>query len=106
MNFRPRQDYVLVRPIERVRSDILQVVSHETHHRGVVVATGPGKRDKRGRIVPIEVCVGDVVAFGDGSKTLDACYPSIHDYAEHVTYRLIQEADVCFIEPREERSAA
>lgn len=38
--------------------------------RGTVIAVGPGKRDKKGRINPLTVQVGDTVCFNrtDGSE--------------------------------------
>ena len=104
MRFRPTQDYILVLPIERKQSETLAVVSGEKNTRGKVVAVGPGKKNpKTGRIKPLDVKVGDVIAFGDGTKTLDF-FPSYFEADEAgkppVQYRILQEADICFIDPQ------
>src|SRR6185436_8856252 len=90
------RDHILVQPIEREHSQIIAVISHEKHARGIVIAVGPGKRDKRGRIQPLDAQPGDIVHFGDGTKTLDNCYAKVVDGAK--IYRVIQEADVAYIE--------
>lgn len=89
---KPRQDFILVKPLERKQSETLLVVSHEKHCRGEVLAVGPGKRDKKGRIHPLDTKPGDIVAFGDGNFDF---YPKHYEGTE--CYRLIQEADVAFI---------
>lgn len=100
VKFRPSQDYILVEPLEREHSCALAVVTHERHARGRVVAVGPGKKDKKGRICRLDTRVGDIVHFGDGGKTLDTMFPT---YIENnVLYRVIQEQDVCYIEVTEE----
>lgn len=92
--FRPRDDYILVRPIERHQSDILRVVTNEKYTQGTVVAVGPGKRSKKGVIHPLTVKPGDFITYGDLNRGYDF-YPS---YIEKgVVYRILQEADVCFI---------
>lgn len=93
MSFRPTQDYILVRPIERKQSDVITVVSNERHCRGEVLAVGPGKRDKRGRLKPLDTLPGQRIAFGDGNFDF---YPKFYEGNECL--RIIQEADICFIE--------
>ncbi len=96
----PRQDYILVRPIEREHSKTIAVVSHEKHCRGEVVAVGPGKRDKKGNLKPLDAKPGDIVAFGDGRFDF---YPSHQDTPEGTVYRLIQQADIAFIEETDDK---
>ena len=101
MPFRPTQDYILVRPIERQHSEALAVISHEKHCRGTVIATGPGKRNpKTGRLKPLDTKPGDTIHFGNGSFDF---YPRF--YQGNECLRIIQEADVCFIEEREQQAA-
>lgn len=100
MPFRPSQDYILVRPLERQHSDQLAVITHEKHCRGTVLAVGPGKRDKKGRLKPLDTKVGETVHFGDGNFDF---YPRFYEGNECL--RIIQEADVCFVEEREEQRA-
>jgi co-chaperonin GroES (HSP10) len=90
---KPTQDYILIKPLERQHSDIIAVVSHEKHCRGQIIATGPGKRDKKGRIKPLDAQPGDIVAFGNGNFDF---YPKYFEGMD--CYRIIQEADICFIE--------
>jgi co-chaperonin GroES (HSP10) len=90
---KPTQDYILVRPIERKQSSVLHVISYEKHCRGEVISTGPGKRDKKGKLRPLAVNKGDVVAFGDGNFDF---YPTYTEAG--IDYRIISEADVCFID--------
>ena len=93
-SFRPTQDYILVLPVERRQSAVLEVVSNEKYTQGTVVAVGPGKRSKKGVIQPLTVQPGDFITYGD----LDRGYDFYPKYSEHgVTYRVLQEADVCFI---------
>ena len=84
---RPLRDRIVVRPLERVRSDILLVMGDEVPQLGVVAAIGPGKRTKRG-IEPLDVQVGDVIRFG-------ADYLKFPEYREGTEkYLVLQEADV------------
>ncbi|HEX8106721.1 MAG TPA: hypothetical protein VF516_03285 [Kofleriaceae bacterium] len=92
--FNPTQDYILVKPVERKQSEILQVVSGEKYTQGVVVATGPGKKNRRGVIHPLTVKPGDFITYGCIERGYDF-YPT---YIESgVIYKVLQEADVAFI---------
>lgn len=42
---------------------MIHVVEREISTRGVVVATGPGHRNKRGNLIPTDVNPGDVVLY-------------------------------------------
>ncbi len=101
--FVPRQDYILIKPLDREHSKILEVVSHEKHCRGEVVSVGPGKRDKKGNLKPLDAKPGDIVHFGDGSFDF---YPQYQDTPEGPVFRLIQEADVAFIEDKRNQELA
>ena len=98
MQFRPTQDYILIRPIERKQSDVLKVVSRETFNRGQVVAVGPGKWLKRkngsesGHFQTLTVKPGDFITYGAG---LDYIFPVYRE--DGIEYRILQEADCCFI---------
>ena len=68
MNIKPLADYVLIEPIkeeEKTQSGIIlpQTAEKERPEQGKVIAVGPGKRNKNGQIVPIEVKVGQKVLF-------------------------------------------
>lgn len=95
--FTPLRDFILVRPIDRLKnlSSIIEVVSDEKDTRGEVVAVGPGMIDGVGRLVPIDVQIGDRVCFGNGTY-LD--FPKVDLGGEE--FAVIREADVCWIEAR------
>jgi len=95
---KPTQDYILVKPIERKQSSVLQVIHSEKHCRGEVIAVGPGKRDKRGNIKPMDTKVGDIIAFGDGNFDFYPFYKVDNPDGTSTTYRIIQEADICFVD--------
>ncbi|MDD4539764.1 MAG: co-chaperone GroES [Lentisphaeria bacterium] len=65
MNIKPLGDRVLVQAIEleeQVKGGIIIPDSaKEKPQEAVVVAIGPGKRDEDGKIIPMEVKVGDTV---------------------------------------------
>ena len=73
MNFRPLHDRIAVRRIEadtKTRGGIIiPDTAREKPQEGEVVAVGPGARDERGELVPLEVKAGDRVLFGKWSGT-------------------------------------
>jgi chaperonin GroES len=71
--FRPLHDRVVVK---RVTADqktsggiIIPDTAQEKPQEGEVVAVGPGGRDEKGKLVHIDVKVGDRVLFGKWSGT-------------------------------------
>lgn len=91
---RPTQDYIVVLPVERKQSEVLTVISSEKHTQGTVIAVGPGKRDKKGRVRPLTVKPGDFITYG----CLDRGYDFYPKYEEDGRiYRVLQEADITFI---------
>ena len=58
MTLRPLRDRIVVRPIERVKSDVLHVVMDELPNTGEVLAVGPGEFDKKGRLIPNPMEIG------------------------------------------------
>ncbi len=73
MGFRPLHDRVLVR---RTDSDevstggiIIPDTAREKPMEGEVIAVGPGARDDRGSVQPLDVAKGDRVLFGKWSGT-------------------------------------
>ncbi|WP_038036675.1 co-chaperone GroES [Thermopetrobacter sp. TC1] len=71
MKFRPLHDRVLVRRIEEENKTpggiIIPDTAKEKPQQGEVLAVGPGARDETGKIVPLDVKVGDKVLFGKWS---------------------------------------
>ncbi|MBU0456364.1 MAG: co-chaperone GroES [Pseudomonadota bacterium] len=72
MAFRPLHDRVLVkREEEEVSSGgiVIPDSAKEKPSKGKVIAVGPGKLLDDGRVIPVDVKVGDLVLFGKYSGT-------------------------------------
>ncbi len=71
MAFRPLHDRVLVRRVESEEKTkggiIIPDTAKEKPQEGEVVAVGPGARDEKGELVPLDVKAGDRVLFGKWS---------------------------------------
>jgi len=71
--FRPLHDRVVVRRVESEEKTaggiIIPDTAKEKPQEGEVVAVGPGARDDSGKIVALDVKVGDRVLFGKWSGT-------------------------------------
>jgi chaperonin GroES len=73
MKFRPLHDRVLVRRIEQEAKTaggiIIPDTAKEKPMQGEIVAVGPGGRGEDGKLIALEVKVGDRVLFGKWSGT-------------------------------------
>jgi len=73
MKFRPLHDRVVITRIDAEEKTtggiIIPDTAKEKPQEGRVVATGPGGRDENGKLIPIDVKVGDRVLFGKWSGT-------------------------------------
>ena len=73
MKFRPLHDRVVVKRIEAEDKTtggiIIPDTAKEKPSQGEIVAVGPGERDEAGRVIPIDLKVGDRVLFGKWSGT-------------------------------------
>jgi len=73
MNIRPLNDRILVvreKEEKKTKGGILIPDSaKEKPIRGKVVAVGPGKRDEKGKPIPMEVKIGDNVLFAKYAGT-------------------------------------
>jgi chaperonin GroES len=73
MQFRPLHDRVVVRRIEEDESTpggiIIPDTAKEKPQQGEVIAAGPGARDDKGQIQPLDVKAGDRILFGKWSGT-------------------------------------
>jgi chaperonin GroES len=73
MQFRPLHDRVVVRGVEAEEKTAAGIIipdtAKEKPSQGEVIAVGPGGRDESGKLIPIEVQVGDRVLFGKWSGT-------------------------------------
>ena len=73
MKFRPLHDRVVVKRIDAEEKTaggiIIPDTAKEKPSQGEVLSVGPGGRDEAGRLVPIDLKVGDIVLFGKWSGT-------------------------------------
>src|SRR6478609_380205 len=90
MKFRPLHDRVV---IERVDAEaktaggiIIPDTAQEKPQEGRVIAVGPGGRDETGKLIPIELKVGDRILFGKWSGT--------EVKIDGIDYLIMKESDV------------
>jgi len=73
MKFKPLHDRVVIRRVEEEAKSaggiIIPDTAKEKPQQGEVVAVGPGGRNEKGDLVPLEVKAGDRVLFGKWSGT-------------------------------------
>jgi chaperonin GroES len=73
MQFRPLHDRVLVRRIDAEEKTaggiIIPDTAKEKPQQGEIVAAGPGARNEKGELVPLDVKTGDRILFGKWSGT-------------------------------------
>lgn len=71
MKLEPLSDCILVEQDQEKLSSIIEVPGAKKFFRGFVRAIGPGKRTDDGRVLPMDVAVGDHILFGEytGQKT-------------------------------------
>ena len=73
MKFRPLHDRVVVKRIEAEEKTkggiIIPDTAKEKPQEGEVIAVGPGGRDDNGKLIPIDLKVGDRILFGKWSGT-------------------------------------
>ena len=71
MSFRPLHDRVVVQRVDSEEKTaggiIIPDTAQEKPMEGTVLAIGPGARDEQGKLVPMDVQVGDQVLFGKWS---------------------------------------
>lgn len=68
MNIRPLHDRVIVKRLESERTTASGIVipdaAAEKPDQGEIMAAGPGKRDDSGKLIEMDVKVGQKVLFG------------------------------------------
>src|SRR6478735_4623832 len=73
MKFRPLHDRVLVKRVDAEEKSkggiIIPDTAKEKPSQGEIMAIGPGGRDEGGKLIPIDLKVGDRVLFGKWSGT-------------------------------------
>ena len=90
MKFRPLHDRVVVERIDAETKSaggiIIPDTAKEKPSQGEVIAVGPGGRDEAGKLIPIDVKVGDRVLFGKWSGT--------EVKIDGIDYLIMKESDV------------
>ena len=90
MKFRPLHDRVVLERIDAEEKTaggiIIPDTAKEKPQQGKVVAVGPGGRDESGKLIPIDVKVGDRVLFGKWSGT--------EVKIDSVEYLIMKESDI------------
>jgi chaperonin GroES len=73
LNLKPLGDRVVVDPIEKEERTasgiILPETAKEKPQEGTIIAVGPGRRDEDGKLVPMDVKLGDVVLYAKYAGT-------------------------------------
>ena len=104
MKFRPLHDRVVIKRIQAEDKTsggiIIPDTAKEKPQEGEVIAVGPGGRDESGKLIPIDVKVGDRVLFGKWSGT--------EVKLEGVDYIIMKESDLMgvLVEAEGRRKAA
>jgi chaperonin GroES len=90
MKFRPLHDRVVVTRInaedKTAGGIIIPDTAKEKPSKGEVISVGPGRRDEAGKIIPIDLKVGDRVLFGKWSGT--------EVKIDGVEYLIMKESDI------------
>jgi chaperonin GroES len=90
MKFRPLHDRVVVERIEPDEKSsggiIIPDTAKEKPSQGEITAVGPGGRDESGKLIPIDLKVGDRVLFGKWSGT--------EIKLDGVDYLIMKESDI------------
>jgi chaperonin GroES len=90
MKFRPLHDHVVIERIDAEAKTtggiIIPDTAQEKPQQGKVIAIGPGGRDESGKLIPIDVKVGDRILFGKWSGT--------EVKIDGVEYLIMKESDI------------
>jgi chaperonin GroES len=97
---KPLADRVIVKGLEAEEKTaggiVLPDTAREKPQEGEVVAVGPGKVTESGKVVPLEVCVGDRVVFSKyGGDEIT------HDGEE---YKILRESDILAVLPAKKKA--
>ena len=97
MAFRPLHDRVVVRRIDAEEKTkggiIIPDTAKEKPQQGQIIAVGPGGRDESGKLIPLDVQVGDRVLFGKWSGT--------EVKIDGTEYLIMKESDIMGVLPEE-----
>ena len=90
MKFRPLHDRVVIERIDAEAKTaggiIIPDTAQEKPQQGKVIAVGPGGRDESGKLIPVDVKVGDRILFGKWSGT--------EVKIDGVEYLIMKESDI------------
>ena len=90
MKFRPLHDRVVVKRVAEAEKTkggiIIPDTAKEKPMEGEIVAVGPGARDEKGTLVPLDVKAGDRILFGKWSGT--------EIKLDGVEYLIMKESDI------------
>src|SRR6202048_551005 len=90
MKFRPLHDRVVVKRIDAEEKSaggiIIPDSAKEKPSQGEITAVGPGGRDEAGKLIPIDLKIGDRVLFGKWSGT--------EVKLDGVDYLIMKESDI------------
>jgi chaperonin GroES len=90
MKFRPLHDRVVIERIDAEAKTaggiIIPDTAQEKPQQGEVIAVGPGGRDESGKLIPVDVKVGDRILFGKWSGT--------EVKIDGVEYLIMKESDI------------
>ena len=100
MNLKPLNDKVVVKPIERIKSELIAVIMDEKDNMGTVMAVGPGKRLENGKREEMPIEVGSIVRFGHMGNDEYLKYQEYFENGER--YLIMSWQDVCFITEKEQ----
>jgi chaperonin GroES len=90
MKFRPLHDRIMIKRIDAEAKTPSGIIipdnAKEKPQQGEVVASGPGRRDESGKLIPVDVKVHDRVLFGKWSGT--------DVKIDDVEYLIMNESDI------------
>jgi chaperonin GroES len=90
MKFRPLHDRVVIERIDAEAKTaggiIIPDTAQEKAQQGKVIAVGPGGRDESGKLIPIDVKIGDRILFSKWSGT--------EVKIDGIEYLIIKESDI------------
>src|SRR5512137_2733954 len=73
LSLKPLADRLVVEPVEKEERTasgiILPETAKEKPQEGTIIAVGPGRRDDDGKLVPMDVKLGDVVLYAKYAGT-------------------------------------
>jgi chaperonin GroES len=73
MSLRPLQDRIIVKRVEEETKTaggiFIPETAKEKPQKGQIIAVGNGKKTEDGKVIPVDVKVGDIVLFGKYAGT-------------------------------------